>query len=219
MTPRKTQRRGNQHAQHAPVQTSDYDSEAFYSTVPPKRTHDEINLIVLQRYVPSLLQILSRAPKAELYTFSAETQRWELANIEGAIFIGKLSPSPITGAQRHCIIVLNRKGTENLIIESGEIESVEITEQFLLLGFQNRATESTELKIIGFYIQADPQFHSREYICQLVKEHWEMAKMDRYRNGQQVAVSYDDEVMESIEEGANKPLGRRLSLSELFGTR
>jgi len=61
--------------------------------------------------------------------------------------------------------------------------------------------------------------HSREYMCQLVKEHWEMAKMDRYRSGQQEAVSYDDEVMESIEEGANRPLGRRLSLSELFGAR
>jgi hypothetical protein len=132
------------------------------------------------------------------------------------MFVGKLSPSPITGSQRHCIIVLNRKGMENLIIESGEIESVEITDQFLLLSFGAKDEPS---KILGFFIKADDQMHSREYMCQLVKEHWEMAKMDRYRSGQQEAVSYDDEVMESIEEGANRPLGRRLSLSELFGAR
>jgi regulatory protein YycI of two-component signal transduction system YycFG len=53
----------------------------------------------------------------------------------------------------------------------------------------------------------------------LIKEHWEIAQMDRYRSGQQEVASYDDEVLESIEEGADRPLGRRLSLSELFGQR
>lgn len=108
---------------------------------------------------------------------------------------------------------------ENLVIESGEIETVEITDEFLLLGFRDHKNHGTEVKILGFFIFADPQLHSREYICQLIKEHWEIAQMDRYRSGQQEVVSYDDEVLESIEEGADRPLGRRLSLSELFGPR
>ena len=221
MTPRKAPRRHNNHAQ-APVQTSDYDSEAFQGNMipdQPLRTHDQVNLSVLQRYVPSLLQILSRAPATQIYTFSQEAAKWEKANIEGTMFVGKLTPSPITGSQRHCVIVLNRKGLENLIIESGEIENVEVTDEFLLLGFRTKNTEVPETQMVGFYITADPQIHSKHYICQLIKEHWEMAKMDRYRSGQQEAVSYDDELEESIEEGAARPLGRRLSLSELFGAR
>jgi hypothetical protein len=222
MTPRKTQRRYNNHSQNTPVpvQTSDYDSEVFQKSQSPSRAPEKITLTVLQRYVPSLLGILSRAPSAQIYTFSRETETWEKANIEGTMFIGKLTPSPITGCQRHCIIVLNRKGLENLIIESGEIENVEVTEDFLLLEFRTNATDNPqEKKAIGFFIFADPEIHSKEYICQLVKEHMEMAKMDRYRSGQQEAVSYDDEVQESIEIGAARPLGRRISLSELFGAR
>lgn len=220
MTPRKQQRRQNQNAHRypVPVQTSDYESEAMAPS--QQLIPEELNLVVLQRYVPSLVQILAQAPKGELYNFSTETNTWARGNVEGNLFVGKLTPSPITGAARHCIVILNRRGLDNLIIESGEIDSVEITDEFLLLGFRRQDDRhNAEVKVVGFYIFPDPGMHSREYICQMVKEHWEMAKMDQYRSGQQEAISYDDEVMESIEEGATVPLGRRLSLSELFGAR
>lgn len=129
----------------------------------------------------------------------------------------QLTPSPVTGEDRHCIIVLNRKGLDNLIIESGEIESVEITDEFLLMGFQSKAT--TETKTLGFYIQTS--VYSREQICGLIKDHWEAAMRERAQAAQEgMSEAFEEDVIESIEGNEEyQPMGRRLSLTELFGQR
>ncbi|KAF8850855.1 PH domain-like protein [Acephala macrosclerotiorum] len=213
-TPRKTRQRGqtssSSHAQPAPIPTSDYDSEAFYHDPAPTRTREEINDTVIRRYVPSLQSIVAIAPNAVIYTFAPETETWDKANIEGSMFVCQLTPSQVTGGARHCIIVLNRKGMENLIIESGEIEVVEITEQFLILAFQSHG----ERKTLGIYLHGS-EHYPRDYVCQLVKAHWETAMEERTEVGSE---EYDEEVLQSIEAPAeNRPMGRRISLSELFG--
>lgn len=137
---------------------------------------------------------------------------WDKANIEGSMFICQLTPSPVTGGTRHCIMVLNRKGMDNLIVESGEIEDVEIKDDILILRFQSH----DQIKTMGVYIHGD-EHAPRDWVCQLVKAHWETAMEERTEVGSE---EYDEEVLQSIEAPVeNRPMGRRISLSELFGRR
>jgi hypothetical protein len=213
-TPRRTRQRHQNSESHAqaPLQASDYDSEAFYVEPPHTRTRDQINEDVIKKYVPSLNNIIAVGPNAVIYTFAPDFGNWDKANIEGSMFICQLTPSPVTGGTRHCIIVLNRKGVENLIIESSEIEDVEIKDEILILRFQSHG----EIKTMGVYIHGD-EYYPRDYICQLVKAHWETAMEERTEVGSE---EYDGDVLQSIEASEeNRPMGRRISLSELFGRR
>ena len=145
------------------------------------------------------------------------------SGVEGTLFVCQLTPSPITGAERHCIVILNRKGLENVIIESGEIANVEITDEFLLLQF-NRQDDSLGgevSNILGFFMHDYEEF-PREHICQLVKQHWEIAMADRAQTESQAGMveNYADESFGGKALGVEyKPMGRRLSLTELFGQR
>jgi hypothetical protein len=227
-TPQKgRQRRQNNASQSHPVPlglVSDYDSEAYYTAPAQQRTVEEINFSVIRRYVPSLQRIIAKAPSAVVYTLIPTTGQWDKANIEGTLFVCQLTPSPTTGTERHCIVILNRKGLENLIIESGEIANVEITDEFLLLEFRskNEELDSEVRNIMGFYLHSY-QDTPREEICQLIKEHWEIAMRDRIETQAEEGVAEED-VDDSfrgseIGRGESKPMGRRLSLTELFGQR
>jgi hypothetical protein len=149
------------------------------------------------------------------------------------MFVCELTPSPITGTPRHCIVVLNRKGLENLIVESGEVQAVEIQDQFLLLKFRSREREpgfvqeaKEQEKILGFFMTTNDA-DTRDRICQLVKSHWEMAMREKESGeGMEGMVeNFGDEGYEVVggvvgeAAGEYKPMGRRLSLTELFGQR
>jgi hypothetical protein len=196
------------------------------------RTADEINFSVIARYVPSLSAIHKVAPSTYIYTLSHSTGTWEKTNIEGSMFVCELTPSPITGNPRHCIIVLNRKGLENLIIYSAEIQEVEITDEFLLLEFRSKEDlfvpdQGKQVKILGFFLTTNTP-GEREAICQLVKSHWEMAMKEKERGeGREGMVENFGDEGYGIDGGAatgegfveNRAMGRRLSLTELFGPR
>jgi len=156
MTPRKTQRRHHHNNSHGrPIPVSDYDSDAHYSA-PPPRDPSDINFSVIKRYVPALTNILAIAASAAIYILTPDDSpagaEWKRAEIEGTLFVCSLEPSPITGADRHCIVVLNRKGMNNLIIESGEIDNVQITPEFLILKF----IRNGEDQIMGFFYSVKP---------------------------------------------------------------
>lgn len=226
MTPRKTRTRNHAASTSQPPLVSDYDSEAQYTLPGTQRTREEINFSVLKRYVPSLTQILEIAASAYIYTLNNATSEWEKTGIEGTLFVCELTASPITGTPRHCIVVLNRKGLENLIVESGEIQAVEIQDQFLLLKFRSREGEEEQEKILGFFMTTNGA-EERERICLAVKSHWEMAMREREEGeGMEGMVeNFGDEgyvgaggVMGEAA-GEYRPMGRRLSLTELFGQR
>lgn len=212
MTPRKTrQRHQNSASQSHPVavQASDYESEAFYTPPLPTRSNTELNLSVLRRYQPSVQSILSIAPSAQIYTYLPETTSWNKTEIEGTLFVCQLAPSTLTGTAQSSIVVLNRRGLDNLIIDVSNIENVEITEQFLMLGFQSwgdeeKGTEGASMKTLGFYIHAD-KHDTREVNCRLIKEKWEESMRTRSR----------DEESTVVQDQAS--MGRRLSLTDLFG--
>jgi hypothetical protein len=190
-----------------------------------------MNFSVIKRYVPNLSEIVDIAQSAHIYTFSHSEATWEKTGIEGSMFVCELTPSPITGAPRHCIIVLNRKGLENLIIHSSELQHVEITDQFLLLNIRSKDDfvlrdqgQTQETKILGFFLTTNG-LEAREKFCQTVKNHWEMAMMERVsqESREGMVENFGDEgyggsaMGEGI--GEYRPMGRRISMSELFGPR
>ena len=202
MTPRKArQRHHNTSAQPVPaaILTSDYDSEAFYEPNLPTRSNTELNLAVLRRYRPSIQTILSIAPSAQIYTYSPSTTSWLKTDTEGTLFVCQLSPAGPAGLVNYCIVVLNRRGLENLILDLNTIENVEITDEFLMVGMQGEGEEG--MKMLGFFIHADKS-DTREVNCRLIRDKWEEVS--------------GASVVENVQSVVQN--GRRLSLRDLFGS-
>jgi len=100
------------------------------------------------------------------------------------------------------VVVLNRRGLENLIVDVKTIENVEVTEEFLMLGFKGEEGE----KVLGFFIHAD-RTETREVNCRLIREKWE-----EVRGGGGGGVVGNGGAVQ-----AESGVGRRLSLTDLFG--
>jgi len=187
MTPRKAQQRPRRpRAQsnlgsQSQIQPSDYESETPY-IAPPTRTNTDLNLSVLRRYVPTISSILSIAPSAVIYNFLAHEQTWDRAEIDGTLFVCQLFPAD---GDKFCIVVLNKRGLDNLIVDLGQVRDVEITSEFLILRWVDNGTE----KIQGVYIHADKE-DTREVNCRCIKHLWEVSEN---RVADQVS-SYGEEV-------------------------
>ncbi|KAI4726864.1 PH domain-like protein [Aureobasidium sp. EXF-10728] len=148
------------HHHHAP---SDYDTDTAYATdamasLPqpapiPARTNEELNLSVLQRHDPSVHQILSVAPFAVVYTFNPASTSWEKQGTEGTLFVCSLLPlvggPPI---ERYSCIVLNRRGLENFSSELFSAESVQVTDDYVILQVE---AEDGSTNIYGLWIFAE----------------------------------------------------------------
>ncbi|KAI6247024.1 mRNA-decapping enzyme-like protein [Erysiphe necator] len=174
------------------------------------RLHAEMNFSVLRRYVPSLRDIIAIAASASIYTLTPDNSEtgaeWKRADIEGTLFVCELGYGP----DQHCLVVLNRKGRDNLIIQFGEIVDVEVTNEFLILRFSSNG----EARILGFFIQCSGC--SREEICELIKGLWEAATKQPV-SSRPININENPKIIETKTEF--KPIGRKLSLSELFGRR
>jgi len=212
MTPRKTQaRHKNQPSQpHAhplqQVQASDYESEAPYNPQPlplPTRTNTELNISVLRRYIPAITSIPSLASSTDVYTYSPSAQQWERAEINGTLFVCERNHG-----DGYCIIILNKKGLENLIIDMADMLEVELTTEFLIVRFLDKGEE----KALGFFIHDMPP-DTRETNSLLIKGCWEKVMEEGGEPKSQV------EVLEDLvdEERTGPVAGQRLSLSDLFG--
>lgn len=209
------------HNQIAYVQGSDYDSEAPVPISAPENTIEQINFVVIQRYVPNLQTILSIAPSTQLYTFSPDAQQWEKEPTEGPLFICELTPSPLTGLADHALVLLNRKGMENLIILTKDIENVEAVEAGGLLYITIRSLG--EMKTLGLFMY-DEKNGLREYNWKLITDLWERAMQLREKESALVqSMGYvgvqGEDMVKSLSIGAPQGIGRRLSMTELFGQR
>lgn len=161
--PPKNRNNRNSHARpaahHVP---SDYDTDTAYATdamtLPqpapiPARTNEELNLSVLQRHDPSVHQILSVAPFAVVYTFNPSSSTWEKQGTEGTLFVCSLLP--LAGGpqiERYSCIVLNRRGLENFSSELFSAESVQVTDEYVILQVEG---EDGSTNIYGLWIFAE----------------------------------------------------------------
>ncbi|RAR01940.1 PH domain-like protein [Stemphylium lycopersici] len=190
-------------------QPSDYETDAPPPAVdvplPPPRSNEELNFSVLQRQYVGLVAIEHVTPYAALYTFNLETQQWEKMGIEGTLFVCRLTPSPI-GAERYCAIILNRRGLDNFYEELTSNEDMEISDPYVII--------QGDEQVYGIWIFADPPPSSTAN-CRVETAAKMMAIADRARASREALQHTVSPARPA--EAASAPMGRQLSLRELFG--
>ncbi|WQF90014.1 Putative mRNA-decapping enzyme subunit 1, PH-like domain superfamily [Colletotrichum destructivum] len=223
-TPRK---RG--HARHSsasghgprPVQ-SDYESDAAHyidsHPVPVpnpalfNRTNTDLNLSVLRRYLPSINSTLSIAANAVVYTFNPSLPGWDKTGIEGTYFLCMQDPAPGAGpaTPRACIFVLNRRGLENVILDLVDVADFEVVDEIYI--FRLRGGEEDGSKVMGIWIHADKD-DTRVMNAALITETLRHVRIAEEQN----AVAGGGPAPQEELGPAMQAIGRRLSLSDLFG--
>jgi hypothetical protein len=222
MTPRKPKQRQQHHRPNPSlIQASDYESDIqnyalSHNIPPPTRTNTELNLSVLRRYNPSILTILSIAANAVIYLFTPSTQQWEKSGVEGTLFVCEQTPPSSAVDAGYCVVVLNRRGLDNLILDLSQAQDVEVTAELLILRFQ----EGEAQKVMGIWIHEDKD-DTREINAGLIQQCWEKvtSKNAKYTPSGEAVGNNSFSTVESGSARADGVAvgGRRISLTDLFG--
>jgi hypothetical protein len=229
MTPRKPKQR-QQHHRPTPslIQASDYESDiqsyAHIHNIPPStRTNTELNLSVLRRYNPSILTILSIAANAVIYLFTPSTQQWEKSGVEGTLFVCETDPPSTTIDAGYCVVVLNRRGLGNLILDLAQAQDVEVTDELLIMRFQEDGGEGDgeKQKVMGVWIHKDKD-DTREVNAGLIQQCWEKlaGTKGQYAGAGETVGSNGNGTFGgsgSSARAGGAAAGRRISLTDLFG--
>ncbi|EEH17740.2 hypothetical protein PABG_00303 [Paracoccidioides brasiliensis Pb03] len=206
----------------------------------PSRTNEELNLSVLQRHNPAIHSILSLAPYAVVYVFSATKQLWEKSGIEGTLFVCQLTQGEL-GEERYSVLVLNRRGMDNFEARLTDGDDVEVTEEYVILKVEStgaepgastiKSADGRESVIYGLWIFSEPAPSStaeaRTLNARIIKEYavhggesrkfaLERAAVERRNNALVGAAHVDQHGDEGVQQGG-VPMGRQISLKELFG--
>lgn len=220
MTPRKIKQRYSQsHITQQAYQPSDYESDVNYVSdappPPPTRTNAELNLSVLRRHDPAIASILSIAPYAVVYIFSPASEQWEKSGIEGTLFVCQLSASEL-GVERYSVVVLNRRSMDNFRVELLDGSNVEITEDYVILQYND---DDGSPQVYGIWIFSEPApsstANSRSINAQIIQECAIQAETTSKMAEQ--TLQADGPLGEDFEIVESEPMGRQLSLKELFG--
>lgn len=196
-----------------PPQPSDYETDAPPPAVdvplPPPRSNEELNFSVLKRTYPDLIALEHVTSYVALYTFNLETQQWEKVGIEGTLFICQLAPSS-AGAEQYIVVILNRRGLDNFYMEITSRETMEISDPYVIL--------QGDL-IYGLWIFADPPPASTQNDrIETAAKMLEIA--DRATASREAAEKRATNGVKGSHEEvdtASAPMGRQLSLRQLFG--
>jgi hypothetical protein len=211
MTPRKPRGRPQGHHRNSSLlPASDYESDIpnTYTTAhvaPPTRTNTELNISVLRRYNPSIRSILSIAANAVVYIFTPSTEQWEKSGVEGTLFVCDQELTATSGEDSYCIVVFNRRGLENLILDLGQMQDVELTAELLTLRFSEHGDGAP--KVMGIWIHADKD-DTRELNASLIQQCWERARASGMERGNMIP--------DTVQEPESVAMGRRISLRDLF---
>jgi len=227
---------------------SDYESDAAHymemrEEAPQlahlaNRTNTDLNLSVLRRYVPGVRSILSIAASVVVYTFAAPTQTWEKHGVEGTMFVCEQEPIITDSGQalpRVSVFVLNRRGLDNLTVDLDRVSDCETSDELITLrledgGLLGEGGDGQE--VIGIWIHAD-EHDTREANMTIVKGAWQQARLALNSLYEAAAAEAEQlaEQTDADEGGAladSQPdttdddgpaVGRRISISELFGQR
>jgi hypothetical protein len=185
---------------------------------PSKLTNEELNISVLRRHNPAVTSILSLAPYVVVYTFNPATTQWEKNGIEGTMFICQLTQGSL-GEERYSVFVLNRRGLNNFDILLTDGENVQITDEFVILKSEKEEHEKEEKadEIIGLWIFSEPPPNStaetRKINAEVIKECATHAgkSLELAKESLAAAQQQQHHHQQSV------PMGRQISLKELFG--
>ena len=204
-----------QHARHGHHQSliSDHESDGHYLSdipgPPSVRTNEELNLSVISRYRSDAIMLEYVVPYVVVYTFSPESLAWEKSGMEGSTFLCRLSPNAEYD-YRCAVIVLNRRGLDNLNIELCSNETVDITDEYVII--KHETPEQTD--IYGLWVFREPPpsstaFHPEAFAAK-VQECVRRAEASRRKPAPAPQNDYQ-------EQESSVPMGRQISLRELFG--
>lgn len=205
--PRTKARHSRQPSNRIPA-VSDYESDAAVMQSsyepPPPRTNTELNLSVLQRYLPSIHAILSIAANAVVYTFAHDAQNWDKSGVEGTLFVCAQAPLPGDPNQRSraCVFVLNRRGLDNVIVDLATVNHAVLDGELIILKLDGQWGD--EEKVLGIWIHNDRD-DTRDINWAVVQESWKIAR------------SAGTVEAQGPEAGpAMQAMGRSLTLADLF---
>lgn len=193
-TPRKP--RHTRHPSNRIPAVSDYESDnpitggpnnalqpAYdYAPPPPDRTNTDLNLSVIQRYLPSIHTILSVAANAVIYTFDPENEGWNKSGVEGTMFVCAQSPLPEDHQQRPraCVFVLSRRGLENFNVDLARVSHVEVMGELVILKVEGSdewdGDDGGEEKVLGIWVHND-RSDTREVNAATITECWKVTRV------------------------------------------
>jgi len=161
--------------------------------------------------------IISIAPYAVIYLFSPTSQQWEKIGIEGTLFICQLSATEI-GADKFSVIVLNRRGLGNFQAELLNEEDVEVTDEYVILRVYDDEAGIQPIYGLWIFSELPPSStaNTRAMTAQIIRDCAMQAETSRKIAKQQhldVTNGHDEE----RETAQSEPMGRQVSLRELFG--
>lgn len=201
--------------QAQPSLISDYESDGHYlSDIPPpaERTDEELNLSVLRRYRSDVMSLEYVVPYVVVYTFSPESLSWEKSGIEGSTFLCGLLPNG-EYTYRCAVVLLNRRNFENLNIELTSSENVDITGEYIIL-----KTDADEQQFYGLWVFREPPpsstAHHPDEFAKKLQECAQRAEQSRRKS---FSVSVSELTNGHDEQEESVPMGRQISLRELFG--
>ena len=180
---------------------------------PPVKTVTELNLQVIKRWSPEVESVEYVAPYAVLYVFSPESGSWEKSGVEGTAFVCTLKGKTLA-PKRYSVFVLNRRGMNNFDLELTSANEVELTTEYIIL----QTEEEGAAKVYGLWIFSEPPPSStagvRDAIASKIQIYAELAEQSRIEAVEKHSRGYD---AEAEDEEMGVPMGRQVSLRELFG--
>jgi len=176
------------------------------TTAPPAiRSNEELNLSVIRRHYPEVAAIHYVAPYAVLYAYMLESSQWEKVGMEGSLFVCELVSSPI-GAERFAVILLNRRGLDNFFMEITSPEDIDFGEFIMMQSDQ----------VYGLWIFSEPLSSTANVPAEIQAKLEELAaRAKSSREAKEREAESDMTEAEQVE--TSVPMGRQVSLRELFG--
>lgn len=175
-----------------------------------QRTNTDLNMSVLKRYLPNITEIRSIAAQTVVYTLDSVSLTWDKANVEGTMFVCQQGGQDTLG----CIFILNRKATDNLILDLRDVKEIEPKDELLIFAMADKEGDDGAPKVLGLFIHADEET-TRATNIQLIQELWgkvREARMDPRQSGGQAQLQGGGVGLAMQAMG-----GRHVSLDELFG--
>jgi hypothetical protein len=211
-------------APHAASSLQETSHQPEPSAANPSRSNEDLNLAVLRRHWPTVLSILHIASYCVVYLFNVTTQSWEKADIDGTLFIVN-HVSDAEGEEKFSANILNRRRLENFAYELHAPDDIELDPKFIIL---KKGGEGTDMQIFGLWVFSEPPpnstAHAHEITGHVIVEFAKRAQASRelaevQRNGEEDLdpAGQDEKEPEEPEEPESVPMGRQLSLRELFG--
>lgn len=198
------------------------------------RTNTELNLSVLRRYLPNIRSIISIAANAVVYTFAKAEQEWDKSGVEGTLLVCEQEPVAVASQllPRACVFILNRRGLDNVIVDLASVSNCEWDGEFLMFQLEDTGNVDSshgddaddaerDPKVLGLWMHAAEQDDTREANATIIREAWRQIQL-AVKDMKGRDFTYGRAVPEIRGETvgpAMQAVGRRLSLSELFGQR